>query len=120
MAVDHSNDLKAAHANTRGADDGTSKTFRALFPNLSAKSDYLWQNNNVNNHSFDSSGRNLNSTGTLTLSQPLLNLIPLAHQMKQSAITLEINQELEKSTQIQAALMGAQYFLNYQLLMMMI
>jgi outer membrane protein TolC len=116
MAIEHSFSLKAAEANTRSSEYTSSQAVRSILPSLTGSSNATWENDGqLNKNSFHSTNDNLKSSGTLSLNQPILGIIPLIHQKKKSDISLEINEALETNTHIQTALLGAQLFLNYQL-----
>ncbi|MES2614150.1 MAG: TolC family protein [Bdellovibrionota bacterium] len=115
LAAQHSYNLKAAQANTNSAQDTYNSAFRALWPNLTGAANSTWQNNTLGQNAFHSTPQNLSSSGTLTFTQPLLGIIPLAHTVEQKNIALKISQTLRAASEIQAALLGAQYYLNLQL-----
>lgn len=115
LAVEHSYALKAAQASKNSAQYTSNGAYRALAPNLSGSASNIWQNTSMDSTAFNSTEKNLTSQGTLTLSQPLLGLIPLSHTVEQKNIALKISQTLENASKNQAALLGAQYYLNLQL-----
>ena len=117
LAVQHSVLLKAANAQTRSAEDNKNAALRAFGPNLQGSATNLWTNHTMGSQMLKTQESNLTSNGSLQLTQPILGMIPLYDMLSQENVALKINQTLERSSEIQAALLGAQYFLNYELML---
>lgn len=117
LAMQHSYELKAAQANKNSAKDFSESALRAIGPNLSFSGSSVWTNTPSDKNFFQASQQNLSAIGTVTVTQPLLGLVALAHTVKQKELSFHINEILENSSKIQAALLGAQYYLNLQLAM---
>jgi outer membrane protein len=117
LALKHSYELKAAQSRTNVASDNKTAALRAFAPTITASASHSWQNSANESNIFHSNEKNLTSQGGLTLTQPIFGVVTLFHSKTQKDISLEIAKYLEKSSQNQAALFGAQYYLNVQLAM---
>lgn len=115
LAVTHSYKLKASQAAINVAQNSSNAAFRSFAPNISATGTNIWEFENSNKNSVAPRDQYLKSQGQLTVTQPILGLVTLMHNLNQKEVSLKIAQEMEKSNQIQAALLGAQYYLNVQL-----
>ncbi|KAB8036783.1 hypothetical protein GCL60_13140 [Silvanigrella paludirubra] len=117
MTQNQSDNLKASQANLSSTEYEEKATARGLLPNLSATSNITWNEGNSDSESFTfpQNAPSSSSNATLTLTQPILGVIPIFHQLNQKEITTKINKLLVSQTKIQSALLGATYFLNAQL-----
>ena len=117
MAIQHSYSLKSARANLNSSEYEESVTLRSLAPNLSGSGNINWSQGNQSGSSFSlpQNSPNSSSNAVLTITQPIVGIIPTLHTLTQKEITTNINKTMVEQTKIQAALYGATYYLNTQL-----
>jgi outer membrane protein len=117
MAIQHSYSLKSAQANLNSSEFEESVTIRSLAPNFAGSGNLNWSQGNQNSNSFSlpQNSPNSSSNATLTITQPIIGIIPTLHSLTQKEITTNINKMMVEQTKIQAALFGASYYLNTQL-----
>lgn len=116
-AVTHSFALKASEADKDSAEYTRSQALRSLGPNLSVSADNTWREENPSQNEFGPKDKNLSATGSLILTQPILGLVKLAHTYQRNDLAANVAQLLVSQSQTQAALTGAQLYLNTQLAM---
>ena len=93
MTQNQSDNLKASQANLSSSEYEEKATARGLLPNLSATSNITWNEGNSDSESFTfpQNAPSSSSNATLTLTQPILGVIPIFHQLNQKEITTKIN-----------------------------
>lgn len=116
-AVTHSFSLKASQADRNSAEYTRSQALRSLGPNLSVSADNMWTEENPSAKEVGPKDKNLSTKGGLVLTQPILGLVKLAHTYQRNDVAAGIAQLLVSQSQNQAALTGAQLYLNTQLAM---
>lgn len=117
MAIQHSYSLKSTQAILNSSEFEEKGTLRSLAPTLTGNGNLNWSqgSQNINSLSFPQNSPNSSSNAALTLTQPIIGIIPILHTLEQREITININKALLQQTKIQASLFGATYYLNTQL-----
>jgi outer membrane protein TolC len=120
MAERYSFTAKMAQQDAYVSESQQDAALRGMLPNLSASGSYKWNSTQVNQLIGTSIGAQyglpakMSSTGTLTLTQPLVGLFSMYQKLQQSsALTRAALQNKVQST-VDARFYGAQAYINVQ------
>lgn len=120
MAEVYSFTAKIAQQDFFAAEAKEDMVIRGMFPTISVSGNYMQNSDSVNSLVGNSAAAaygipdTSSATGTLTLTQPLLGLLPMFHSLQQASALTRAALQSRIQSRVDARFYGAQAFINLQ------
>ena len=120
MAEGYSFSAKMSQQDAYVSESQEDAAFRSMLPNVTASGNYMWNSDKVNQFVGTSTGMQYgypdttSSTGTLTLTQPLIGLFTMYNALQQSSALTRAALQNRSQSRVDARFYGAQAYINVQ------